>query len=1133
MFGGAKKNLDVYVGECLIDRDAAAADVSKSNVQMQITILGKKYILHPTEVGCNGRIHRLTFNDAVSVDTGGRKSSVILFALTVRSASAGRVKLCHTSCEGHYGEDQLKKLLFFNDTASGLRCGNVTIMMYAGRSPSNQTTASIKGDLSLRNADKEYQFLRNRRLHWPNSRSSTFDQQMEGHLDADPAVSQKELESMQKGHEMTPIKKSTKSAEIKRRRKFIVKLKRDIDKEAKKQEAFGGTEGILTRRTAMGVGFVGAGWPETPDPKKKIKISDIGSVLGPSVIEDPEKVEKALNEYKRTMQRIQSAESYRRKFRNDIARNVKKKIQNNMNKNKETRLALVEKEELMRDQYKVEIQKKKLEAQKRKEEEQKKRKAAIAATSDEARRIARLGLQQNNDSTPLTSTNSTIKHSFEKATSGNILASPAQTEENAKLRKESIRERTLAAEAFIKGGQIDFDIDMDDDDKALAQSVRSRSAPPRRGASPLRHSVNGNFTNKGAKFGPSNPPTVDDVKMRPTVMRAVGDDSYNPKPPLPPDARGRTPIKSRREAHTDIQNKGNKVEPPNIYGHKPTRTRAPILPPEELPHFADPVIKGAYSMALQFTRREVQQLQDQRLRAAGSSSSTNIRPPTTKKLHLHVPSSTTKSTKVNKMKSEPSIANIPFSNRTKKTPTFTLKTKTVALSKATGKNTKSKSKSKRSVFDIDVEEEVDVDKEITKAKEMEKEDDDSFDIDGIDEENKEEPVVSATAAAEVTTKSTKSKSIPKTLLNKSKSTSLAVSTSNTFTSQTLEKTKSLTNSRSATAKSKTSTTTTATIKKDKTPSSSSKKSSSPAGKELKKTSPMKSKGKVINTIAGTGSNSKKLSKSKSLKTKAGSPARQLLLGSDYTTATGTTTNTISSSSGKFPPRFTTHTTNDSTKSPTRLAKSKSTKSPARNKSLKARSKSTSANDMIAADLTDLHLSGDEPDFGRPTRQSHKATRAPASSASGEEAALLAKLDSKIASLTAKAAALGASADRLDEELASDDDELGLGTAEEDRIGLDAYGAPSPKSSKENKEKTQIQFKEEGTDDLGLGLGLFSPPQKVSGAADANDWEKEIADALGDTSNARTSSRPNLVNRRPSRAGHQILEATDSDDEFDD
>ncbi len=1118
MFGNGKKNIDVFVGECLIDRDAAAADVSKSNVQMQITILGKKYLLHPTEVGCNGRIHRLTFNDSVSIDTGGRKSSVILFALTVRSKSAGRVKLCHTSCEGHHGEDQLKKLLFFNDTASGLRCGNVTIMMYAGRSPSNQTTTSIKGEKSLRNADKEYQFLRNRRLHWPNSRSSTFDQQMEGHLDADPAVSQKELEYMQKGHEMTPIKKSTKSAEIKRRRKFIVKLKRDIDREAKMQDAVGGGQGILTRRTAMGVGFVGAGWPETPDPKKKAKMStEIDAVLGPGVVEDPEKVVEALNQYKKTMQRIKSAESFRRKRQNDTALKAKKKIQNDMNKIRKTRLELIEKEELMRDQFKAEMQKKEMESQKRKEEEQKKRKDTIAAASDEARRVARLGLQQNNASS--SACTSAGKHRYEVGTSGSVLASPADTEEKERLRQQSIRQRTLAAEAFIKGTNNDFDLDMDDDDRAIAlgQSTRCTSAPPRQTAtSPLQNSIHGNFSNKGAKFGPTNRQAIDDIKMRHIAMRAVGDDSYNPKPPLPPAARGVTPPKSRPEPQT--QSKGNTKETPSIYGHIPTRTRAPILPPEELPHFADPVIKGAYSMALQFTKREVQQLQNQRQRA-GIRGNLNVRQPTTKKFHLHVPSSTAKLTKAakgNKGRSEASVVNIPFGIRTKNT--------TISTSKIPSKKIKSKSKSqsKRSVFDIDVEEEVDVDAEIAKAKVSEKEDDESFDVDGVDDEIEIEPSVAAAVTTRNTT-SAKSKPNTKAVLNTSKS----ISASKTSSSTSLAKTNS-TMSPTSGSKTKSITTTRAiaTNKKDKltTPTDFSKKPSSPDGKKLKKTSSVKSKGKVIRNITGTGSNSKKLSELKSLKAKSSSPGRQLLLGSNYTSTTDSVT--TSNTSRKFPPSFTTHDSTDSTKSPTRLAKSKSTKSPIRSKSLKSKSKSTSAKETGTADLADLHLSSDEPDFVRPTRNEASAT-----ASSAEEADLLAKLDSKIASLTAKAAALGASADRLDADLASDEDELGLGPAEEDRVGLDAYGAPSPKDSKHSKGKKQIHFQVEATDDLGLGLGLFSPQQKVSGAADANDWEKEIADALGDTPD--NTGGPEGIVRRPSRAGHTTAEATDSDDEFDD
>ena len=52
------------------------------------------------------------------------------------------------------------------------------------------------------------------------------------------------------------------------------------------------------------------------------------------------------------MQRIKSAESFRRKRQNDTALKAKKKIQNDMNKIRKTRLELIEKEELMRDQPK-------------------------------------------------------------------------------------------------------------------------------------------------------------------------------------------------------------------------------------------------------------------------------------------------------------------------------------------------------------------------------------------------------------------------------------------------------------------------------------------------------------------------------------------------------------------------------------------------------------------------------------------------------------------------------------------------------------------------------------------------------------------------------------------------------------
>ena len=176
--------------------------LNRDHTHLTITVLDREYKLTPSEdTQRDGRTYRVKFNKTVNVDTGGRKTVTVLLSFTVKSkTTAAYTKLCHSSFEADVRDDQVKKLIFLVDNSSHVRCGSLTVITYKGRQPGNKSdTAAASGkskseqQKKIHNANAEYNFLRTRRLHWPKSRSSTFDIALEAALDADPAVTNVEL----------------------------------------------------------------------------------------------------------------------------------------------------------------------------------------------------------------------------------------------------------------------------------------------------------------------------------------------------------------------------------------------------------------------------------------------------------------------------------------------------------------------------------------------------------------------------------------------------------------------------------------------------------------------------------------------------------------------------------------------------------------------------------------------------------------------------------------------------------------------------------------------------------------------------------------------------------------------------
>lgn len=199
--------------------------------------------------------------------------STIYFSLkgTLRDNVAEEITLGEAVLSTYEMDSTISKVVVLNPIAgkskSNAPIGRLSVTLFLNRYAIDFSAENHKKDLlgngnllsapsttMTRPSSREYSFLLNRKLNWKGEKASSFNQQTERLLDEDMSKHMKEL------------KKSVQSASNAGKKSVVKTLNKSSPKLAYgTQHAPPPSRSLSpTRKTNMGVGFIGAAWPKTP-----------------------------------------------------------------------------------------------------------------------------------------------------------------------------------------------------------------------------------------------------------------------------------------------------------------------------------------------------------------------------------------------------------------------------------------------------------------------------------------------------------------------------------------------------------------------------------------------------------------------------------------------------------------------------------------------------------------------------------------------------------------------------------------------------------------------------------------------------------------------------------------------------
>ena len=196
----AIEELDIFVGECTVQTPegwSPNAEPEGMIAELSVTVLGqtRKIVLENT-FSIRQRQLRLvfsqTFHIKMEVKAGSNVTSGgIVFELNVRASKKTPLKVYGTSILDSRGHAKKRRVyLLKNGGKMNVSEGSLTYVIHYHDRLSDER-AVVRGLRSLSQADREFLFLRSRRLNWPNNKAASFDKVLESYLDRDPAVEEK------------------------------------------------------------------------------------------------------------------------------------------------------------------------------------------------------------------------------------------------------------------------------------------------------------------------------------------------------------------------------------------------------------------------------------------------------------------------------------------------------------------------------------------------------------------------------------------------------------------------------------------------------------------------------------------------------------------------------------------------------------------------------------------------------------------------------------------------------------------------------------------------------------------------------------------------------------------------------